>query len=183
MPQRSQRHYSLDEYFAVEETSQVKNEFYNGEIFAMAGASLKHNRIVVNIVSLLAVSLRGSGCEVFGSDLRLQTPSGLFTYPDITVLCGEPVLLPDRPDTLTNPVMLIEVLSEATREYDQGQKFELYKEIPTLRDYLLIEQDRPFVQHFHLSPDGIWIRQTSETIQAELTVASLQVTIPLLKVY
>jgi putative restriction endonuclease len=93
-------------------------------------------------------ALANRGCEAFGSDLRIQTPGGLFTYPDLSIVCGTPLLIQGRPDTLTNPLALIEVLSDATREYDRGQKFTLYKEIPTLREYALIEQDEVLVEIF-----------------------------------
>src|SRR5262245_3767985 len=132
MKRDSQRRYSLDEYFAVEETSRIKNEYYDGEIFAMAGASLQYNRIAANFLTLARAALVSQGCEAFGSDLRIQTPGGLFTYPDISIVCSEPVLLRGRPDTLINPIVLVEVLSDATREYDRGEKSILYKEIPTL---------------------------------------------------
>ena len=138
MQQQSQRHYSLDEYFAVEEVSSIKHEYYNGEIFAMAGSSLRHNHITANILTFFRTSLRQGECSAFSSDLRLQTPGGLFTYPDVMVICGQPVLTHDRPDTVTNPVILVEVFSESTREYDRGDKFGHYQEIPTLREYLLI---------------------------------------------
>src|SRR5262245_31473681 len=89
----SQRRYSQDEYFAVEETSQIKNEYYDGQIFAMAGASLAHNRIAANLLTMIRPALVNRGCEAFGSDLRMQTPGGLFTYPDLSVVCGTPLLI------------------------------------------------------------------------------------------
>ncbi len=125
MNRESQRRYSLDEYFAVEETSRVKNEYYDGEIFAMAGASLQHNEIAANLLTGIRPVLVNRGCRVFGSDLRVQTPAGLFTYPDLSIVCGDPLLIQGRPDTLTNPIVLIEVLSDAMREYDRGQKLTL----------------------------------------------------------
>src|SRR5437867_3640377 len=114
MQQGSQRRYSVDEYFAVEEASNTKHEYYNGEIFAMAGSSLRHNHITANILTLLRIGLRRSDSNAFGSDLRLQTPEGLFTYPDVMVICGQVALTHGRPDTVTNPSVLVEVLSEAT---------------------------------------------------------------------
>src|SRR5439155_22791024 len=115
---------------------------YDGQIFAMAGASLQHNRITANLLSFIGPALRDRGCGDSGSDFREQAPGGLFTYPDLSAVCGEPLLIHGRPDTLTNPIVLVEVLSDATREYDRGQKFTLYKEIPALREYVLVEQDQ-----------------------------------------
>jgi Uma2 family endonuclease len=122
MRQESHRHYSLDEYFAVEEMSEIKHEYFCGDIFAMAGASLAHNRIVSNLFRVIAAAMPSRGRETFGSDLRVETPGGLYTYPDVSVVCGGPNLVERRPDTVTNPILLIEVLSDATRDYDRGQK-------------------------------------------------------------
>ena len=179
----SQRRYSLDEYFAVEETSQVKNEYYDGQIFAMAGASLQHNRITANLLSFIGPALRDRGCEVFGGDFRVQAPGGLFTYPDLSAVCGEPLLIQGRPDTLTNPIVLVEVLSDATREYDRGQKFTLYKEIPALREYVLVEQDQVLVETFRLTTGGSWEPRSSETLDAAILLESVNVSIPLRDIY
>ena len=182
MKRDSQRRYSLDEYFAVEETSQVKNEYYDGQIFAMAGASLAHNRIAASLIKSLGVALAAQGCEAFGSDLRVQAPGGLFTYPDVSVVCGEPLLIQSRPDTITNPIVLIEVLSDATREYDRGQKFSLYKEILTLREYVLIEQAAPLVEVFRLA-DRKWMPHTHEGLDEAVAFESIGITIPMREIY
>ena len=152
----SQRHYSVDDYFTVEEMSEVKHEYYNGEIFAMAGASLRHNEIAANVLAEFRAGLRNTDCGAYGSDLRVQTPSGLYTYPDVGVICGQVQLVPDRSDTATNPVILIEVLSDATEEYDRGDKFALYKSIPTLRHYILISQTEILVDHFERIQADEW---------------------------
>lgn len=125
MFQHSQRHYTEDDYFAVEASSGVKHEFYQGEIFAMAGASLAHNHLNANVLTALRGAVRPHGCSAFGSDLRVKTPDGLFTYPDVMVVCGPIALTQDRPDTVTNPQVIIEVLSDATRDYDRGERFSL----------------------------------------------------------
>ena len=130
-----------DDYFAVEASSGIKHEFYQGEIFAMAGASLAHNHLNANVLTFLRGAVRAKGWSAFGSDLRVKTPDGLFTYPDVMVICGPVALTHDRPDTVTNPCVIVEVLSDATRDYDRGEKFTLYRAIPTLQEYLLIEQD------------------------------------------
>ena len=179
----SQRRYSLDEYFSVEETSHIKNEYYDGQIFAMAGASIQHNRITANVLSFVRPQLRNRGCEAFGSDLRIQTPGGLFTYPDLSVICGEPLLIQGRPDTLTNPIALVEVLSDATREYDRGQKFTLYKEIPTLREYVLIEQDEPLVETFRFTSERVWEPRSHTNLDADVLLESVNLTIPFREIY
>lgn len=140
MSRDSQRKYSLDDYFSVEEMSEVKHEYYNGEIFAMAGASLSHNEIAANILPEFRMQLRAANCGAYGSDLRIRTPSGLYTYPDVSVVCDPVELVVDRADTVTNPVILVEVLSEATADYDRGEKFTLYKSVPSLLHYLLVSQ-------------------------------------------
>lgn len=169
MSRDSQRHYSLDDYFMVEEMSELKHEYWNGEIFAMAGASLAHNEIAANVLSGFRMRLLDTDCGAYGSDLRVQTPSGLYTYPDISVICGRVLLLPDRSDTATNPLILVEVLSEATEEYDRGEKFMLYKSIPTLRHYLLIAQTEILVDHFERVEQDEWqchsLRDRGEIIQ------------------
>ena len=178
-----QRHYSLDDYFVVETDSVIKHEYYRGEIFAMAGASVAHNHIAANVLAFLRYALRGTGCSAFGSDLRVHTPGGLFTYPDVSVICGSVELVPDRADTATNPTVLVEVLSEATQEYDRGEKFSLYKAIPTLRDYVLIEQDRVAVEHWHLVRGGRWKRTVHRRQAAVVKLAAVRVDLPVADLY
>jgi Uma2 family endonuclease len=183
MQRQPQRHYSVDDYFAVEVRSPVKHEYYQGEIFAMAGASVAHNDITANLVATLRLALRGTGGRAFGSDLRLVTPGGLYTYPDVMVVCGRVDLTLDRPDTVTNPVLLAEVLSEATRDYDRGEKFALYQAIPTLREYLLIEQDRIGVEHFQRGEAEAWRSTAYNELGAVLPLISVPVELPLSEIY
>lgn len=140
----NQRNYSLDEYLTLEEMSNVRHEYFEGEMFAMSGGSRDHNQIAQNF-SRAFDSLRARGCRVYVSDLRVKTPSGLYTYPDAMVTCAS--LATDNPETVTNPIVIAEVLSTSTRDYDRGQKFELYRTIPTLRDYVLIDQYSISVEH------------------------------------
>jgi Uma2 family endonuclease len=166
MAGRPQRRYSLDDYFAVEASSAIRHEYVNGEIFAMAGASIAHNRIVANVLTHLRMALRGGPCSAFGRDLRLATPGGLYTYPDVVVICGPPTLIPGRPDTVTNPALLVEVLSEATRDYDCGEKLVAYQSIPTLREVLLVEQDTVRVERVHRTASGTWAREEATRLDA-----------------
>jgi len=183
MSSHPQRRYSLEDYFGVEETSLTKHELYRGEIFAMAGASLEHNEICANVLSALRVALREGACRAFGSDLRVATPGELYTYPDVVVVCGAVDLLPDRPDTLLNPVVLVEVLSPATRDYDRGEKFALYQEIPSLREYVLIDQDAVHVERFVRGRGGTWRGTTWRRLAATVRLASIHVALPLSEIY
>lgn len=181
--QRARRHSSLDEYFAVEADSRIKHEFHAGEIFAMAGASVAHSHITANLLALLRASLRGSGCSAFGSGLRVGTPGGLFTYPDVTVICGTVDLVPDRPDTAINPILLVEVLSETTRDYDSGEKLDLYRAIPSLREYLLVEQDRVAVRQLVFEPGGSSTEMKFTDLTRILRSPALGVDLPLAEIY
>ncbi|MEA2166136.1 MAG: hypothetical protein QOK37_4263 [Thermoanaerobaculia bacterium] len=179
--QEAQRHYTVDDYFSVDAMSPVRNEYFEGEILAMAGGSPNHSRIARNVLLSLEPQLRVGRCESFGSDTRVRTASGLYTYPDALVICGPIALSGDRLETITNPVLLVEVLSPSTRDYDRGEKFELYRSIATLRHYLLIEQSTVDVEH-RWRTEGEWSseRRTSlddvirlDAIGATLTLADL----------
>jgi Uma2 family endonuclease len=183
MQRHPQRHYSIDDYFAVELNSPIKHEYYDGEIFAMAGASVAHNHITANVLGALRTALRGTQRSAFGSDLRLTTPAGLFTYPDVMVICDQIDLTRDRPDTVTNAVLVVEVLSEATRDYDRGEKFTLYKSIPTLRNYLLIEQEKLLIEHHALGSDAAWTATRVDRRDASIDIASVPVTLRVADVY
>ncbi len=157
MRERPERHYTVSEYYAIEQSAEIKHEYYDGEIFAMAGASLDHNRIVRNALRALGEALANTECEVLGSDLRVYTPSGLYTYPDAMVICGRPALVADAPlDTVTNPALIVEVLSDSTQDYDRGEKFTLYGSIPSLNEYWLIAQKEACVERFQRTADGLW---------------------------
>lgn len=186
MSRQVERHYTIEDYFTIEESSTTKHEYFGGEIFAMAGASVRHNRITGNVYSALRAHLQGSSCEAFGSDLRVRTPGGLYTYPDVQVVCGEVQLSGERLETVTNPALIVEVLSASTKDYDRGQKFELYKTIESLHEYLLIEQDVLLVErHFRTSdaaPDA-WQRRNYDTPAAQIELDALGVTLSLAEIY
>lgn len=181
MKDHPQRHYTVGEYFAIEQSSDVKHEFYEGEIFAMAGASVSHNRIVGNVLAALNRELRGSDCEALGSDLRVQTPSGLYTYPDVMVICGEPALIDAPLDTVTNPVLIVEVLSDSTAEYDRGEKFELYQAIPTLSEYALIQQSKISLELF--SREAGWASKSWSKPEDRVSLGTRDTPLSLSEVY
>jgi Uma2 family endonuclease len=144
------KHYiTPEEYLLCERKAEFRSEFFRGEMFAMAGASANHNLIVLNAGSLLREQLKKKPCRVYPSDLKLRIEeTGLYTYPDLSVVCGEPQLESDAGDVLLNPVVLVEVLSDSTEAYDRGKKFEHYRTIPSLKHYVLIAQDRHSIDCF-----------------------------------
>jgi Uma2 family endonuclease len=155
--------YTIDDYVLLQRGLEIKLEYFNGDIYVIAGGSAGHYRISRNVLRLFEAALAASSCEAFGSDMRVNTPSGLYTYPDVSIICGPKVS--NAAETLSNPIVIVEVLSDSTRNYDRGEKFDLYRSIPALRHYLLIEQNFHHVEHRRLasewsteivdSPDGI----------------------------
>jgi Uma2 family endonuclease len=147
-----------EEFLAWERTQPEKHQFVAGEVFAMAGASREHNIAVGNVVTGLNLALRDRPCDVYPSDMRVAVPSArLFTYPDVTVVCGPVELTGDAPDTLTNPSVIVEVLSPSTEAYDRGEKFAAYRTLPSLRDYVLVSTGLFLVEHYARQPDGDWL--------------------------
>lgn len=172
-----------DEYLALEERSEVKHEYYRGDIFAMAGGSINHNRIAGNIYRLLAEGTEGRSCEAFTGDMRLLVEAHrMYTYPDAMVVCGEPQFPPGRNDVVTNPVLIVEVLSPSTRQYDRGEKFRFYRDIPTLQELLLVEQDRIFVEHWLRTSEG-WLLTEAEDLDARINLPGLGLALPLARIY
>jgi Uma2 family endonuclease len=153
----SRRHYTLEDYLGVEEMSSVRHEFVDGQIFAMAGGTPEHAALSAAALVLLGSKLRGGRCRPYSSDLRIRVlATGLATYPDAAVICGEALRDPASPSHVTNPSVVVEVLSASTEEYDRGEKREHYQNIETLREYVLIAQDRRRVEVFARSSGGEW---------------------------
>jgi Uma2 family endonuclease len=146
------------EYLELERIAERKSEYLNGEIFAMGGASPRHVLIVTNVVSELRSQLKDRPCSVFSTDLRVRVSAdGLYTYPDVVVLCGPPQFSDSGRDTLTNPTLLVEVLSKSTKDYDRREKFAQYRLIESFKEYLLIAQDRPHIEHCIRQADHTWL--------------------------
>lgn len=150
--------YTLEEYFALELASEDKYEFWDGEVYCMSGASLAHNQIARNLGTVIDTQLRERGCQTFPSDLRVKVPHyPPYRYPDLTALCGEPMIEQvGGLDVLVNPVLIIEVLSPSTEAFDRGDKFTYYKSIESFGEYLLIAQHRPHVTQLVKSEQGLW---------------------------
>jgi len=148
---------SLADYYGIEESSPGRHEYFDGEVFAMAGGTPAHARIAANVLLALMARLPPGRCFAVGSDLRVALPTGLHTYPDAAVYGGEPTLLPGRTDTVTDPRVVVEVLSPSTRAYDLGDKREHYAATPSVTDIVLVESDRREVIHWSRVGDG-WER-------------------------
>jgi Uma2 family endonuclease len=175
---------TAEEYLEFEQASEEKHEFYQGEMFAMSGATLPHNRIVMNVLFALRKKPEGSPCEPFGSDLRIHIPTNtLFTYPDVSVFCGEIETLNDDRFNALNPLVIIEVLSPATKNYDRGTKFKLYRDIPSLREYVLIDSASINLEVFTLNEKKLWELTEIRTADLELRLTSLFVSIPVTDIY
>jgi Uma2 family endonuclease len=173
-----------EEYLAFERASDARHEFLDGRVYAMAGASLKHGDIIQNTSSNLYIKLRGGPCRAVTNELRVRVrATGLNTYPDIVVLCGEPHLTDDHLDTLTNPTILIEVLSPSTEAYDRGAKWRHYQQIDSLREYVLIAQDAPAIEHFVRQDDGSWRYEATIGLDAAVELPTIGCTLALSEVY
>lgn len=145
------------EYLAAEAVSEVRHEYLNGEVWAMAGGTPEHAALAAAMIRELGASLRGKPCRPFSSDLRVHIPdTGLSTYPDVSVVCGQLETAPDDRDAVTNPVVLVEVLSESTEGYDRGAKAAHYRRIPSLREYVLVSQAEPRIEVHRRAESGRW---------------------------
>ena len=182
---RKLRLFTEEQYLDFEETALEKSEFYQGRIYAMAGGSYDHATISLNIGGELRSLVKGKECQVSSSDTRVKIPnSSLNTYPDVTVICGKPELhLYNNTQTILNPMLIVEVLSPTTEKYDRGAKFENYKQISTLTDYLLVAQDRAKVEHFVRQSDESWSCTVSEGLDATVKLDSLECELPLSEIY
>ena len=154
----TKKSWTSEEYLAWERLQPRKHEFHGGEVFDMAGATFEHNQIVINVGAELRALLRQKPCRICASDLRVKIPAtGLYTYPDASVVWGPPEFEDDKLDTLLNPLILVEVLSPSTEDYDRGTKFTNYRTIASFRDYVLISTDRILVEYHARQDDGSWV--------------------------
>ena len=177
-------YYTPDEYLALERKAEYKSEYFNGEIFAMTGASRKHNLVAGNVFAILHSQLRKRPCEIYPSDMRVKvSPTGLYTYPDVVIVCGEPTFDDEQKDTLLNPTVLAEVLSKSTASYDRGEKFEHYRKIKSLAEYLVIAQDKYHVEHYTRQSDDQWLLSETDDPQKTIRVSSIECDLALADIY
>lgn len=176
--------FTIEEYLQFEKSSTEKHEYYKGEIFAMSGASNRHNWIFKNLYGILAHQLKGNPCQPFGPDMRVHIPENtLFTYPDISIYCGDPASTGFDLDTVINPTIIIEILSRSTEQYDRGNKFRLYRDIPTLKEYILVDSESIDVEAFRINDKGFWELEEQRFLTEVLFIPTLQLTIPLSEIY
>ena len=184
MTAQPQNFISEEEYLLFERASQTKHEYYNGRIYAMTGAKEAHNLIAGNTLAALHRQLRAKPCRVYPSDMRVKVAkTGLNTYPDVVVVCGKPHFSDKVLDTLLNPVVIIEILSASTERYDRGMKFQNYRTIDTLRDYILIAQDQYHIEHFSRQDSGRWVLQEATESTAGVYILSIDCELSIQDVY
>lgn len=176
---------SEEMYLQRERTSLEKCEYYDGGVYAMAGASEQHNLIAMNVAALLHAHLRGRSCRTYPSDMRVKVmKTGLYTYPDFTIVCGQSQFIdPEKRDTLVNPTVIIEILSPSTERYDRGLKFQHYRTIETLQEYILIAQDKHHIERFTRQENNEWVLSEAIGIESSIPIASIQARLHLEDVY
>jgi len=185
IPVQKHRH-TVAEYLAMEEASDVRHEYHDGEVLAMAGGSLEHSVISLNCAAELRSRLKGRPCLVADSNLRVRTSrQGRYVYPDAMVFCGPPQFDADddKRQTILNLRVIVEVLSPSTEGYDRGDKFAQYRRIESLEEYILISQDRPNVESLLRHADGAWSFQTHDSMETAAIIRCLEIEIPMIEIY
>ncbi len=177
--------YSPEEYLELERRAETRHEFVDGIIYAMAGESLSHSRICINLAGEVRAKLKGKNCEALSPNMKVRAEGkGMYAYPDLTIVCGKPLFHDRQRDVLLNPKVIIEVLSPSTQRYDQMKKFFRYrKELPSLTDYVLIYQDAPFIEHHEKQPDGRWTHNAADGIDDVLRIVSIEIELSLREIY
>ncbi|MBA2737078.1 MAG: Uma2 family endonuclease [Pyrinomonadaceae bacterium] len=186
------RFYTPEEYLEFERKAETRHEYFDGAVYpldenipAMAGESLSHSRICINLAGEVRAKLKGRPCEALSPNMKVRAESkGMFAYPDLTIVCGEPLFHDRQRDVLLNPKVIFEVLSPSTERYDQTKKFFRYrKELSDLTDYILIYQDTPFIEHHEKISDGRWTHNAADGIEDVLRIASIEIEISLREIY
>ncbi len=187
------RKITVEEYLAIEETAEFKSEFYDGVMYPvhppegarmMAVASREHNVLTRNLTGLLFNQLRVSDCEVFVADQRLKVKkTGLYAYPDLMIVCGEPQYSAEDRNTLINPKVVIEVLSASTERHDRTTKFRHYKQLPSVQEYVLVSQNEPHVERYVRQEDGTWVQLDFVGLDVDMMLASVPASVPMAEVY
>jgi Uma2 family endonuclease len=184
---------TVDEYLEWEKASQEKHEFYKGEVFpmgghgellAMSGAGKRHNKIFTNFFGELFSKLKGKACQPFGPDLRIYIPeNSLFTYPDITIVCDDLISSVIDEDSIVQPTVIIEILSPSTKNYDRGEKFKLYRDIPTLKEYILVDSLSINIEAFRINAGGFWELEEYKSVSDEIKLNSIDIALAVADIY
>ena len=180
-----ERVYSPTEYLALEENAEVRNEFINGEIVPMAGGTTQHNELVTNLCLCLKPQMRKRGGKVYTENVKLRIPDfNIFTYPDVMIIAGETIYYEENSrTTILNPAVIFEVLSPGTKDYDQGRKFEYYRSVTSLKDYILIDQERCLVMVYKKTDAHEWTLQVLDNINANFILDSVGIELNLADIY
>jgi Uma2 family endonuclease len=181
---------TVEEYLEFERNSDEKHEYFDGEVWllhreplAMAGAKPNHNLIAANIIAHLSPQVEAQGCRIFTSDQKLKLPSGLYTYPDVTLVCGKPEYDEEHPEILLNPTLIIEVLSPKTEAYDRGKKLRDYQTLQSLQTYVLIAQDAYRIETYTRMPSGLWVFENAIGIASKIALPAVEAVLSLERVY
>jgi len=174
---------SAEEYLALDRAAEFRSEFIDGEIIERPGASIRHARLQVILACEIQAALRDSPCQAFSSNLRLRVSPRMYTYPDLTVVCGEPVVADKRQDILLNPTVIFEVVSPSTAYYDWGVKFRRYRQIESLTDYILVDQDQTRIGQFTRGDANTWTLRDYQRPDETLLIPSIGVSLPLAAIY
>jgi Uma2 family endonuclease len=176
--------FTIEEYLKMENAAFEKHEYYKGEIFAMSGPKVPHNRISGNLFATLHQKLKGKKCRPYNSNQRIHIVANtLFAYPDISIVCGEDVTLNDDNWNILNPAVIIEILSPSTRNYDRGEKFMLYRDIPILKEYILVDSERMHIEVFRLNTVHRWELEEYKNVQDRLHMKAINEVIPVAEIY
>jgi Uma2 family endonuclease len=180
----SKQKMSIEEYLVFENASEEKHEYYQGEVFAMSGAKVTHNEIVVNVLTVTRQFLKGKSCKPYNSDQRIYVEKkSLFTYPDISIFCDDIITLNNDEMNAINPSVIIEVLSSGTKDYDRGMKFKLYRDIASLKEYVLIDSDSINIEIFAINQNGFWELREYKNADENFWIQTIQMQLPVRSVY
>ena len=184
MQKPAKKYFTVEEYLELEDAAEYKSEYYQGEIFAMAGASFNHNQIAGNVYSQLRQRQEKHKCRITVGDLKLWIEEiDFFPYPDLMIICDKPQFYPGRTDIILNPLIIIKVLSKSTEAYDRGKKFQFYRSIPSFQEYILIDQYSVHIDQFYIDSTGKWALKDYNDIKNILKFSKIDFEIPLEKVY
>ena len=173
-----------EQYLEIERFSEIRHEYLDGLVYAMAGESRDHSRICFNLAVIVGRQLQGTACEGFSPNMKVRTGiGGLYAYPDLMIVCGEAVFHDEHGDVLLNPTVIFEVLSPSTEKYDRGEKFRRYQQIESLQDYVMVSQDQARIEHHHRQTDGMWTATEVKGLDEGLVLSSIDCRIPLAEVY